>query len=60
MRGYLSKHWGLALSTNHHLEANNDKGEAWVQKTVLQQNVGASKFSAAKYVAQVLKGHARG
>jgi hypothetical protein len=30
MRGYLSKSWGLAVSANHHLDANNDKGEAWV------------------------------
>jgi hypothetical protein len=36
MRGYLSKHWGLAVSANHHLEENNDKGEVWAQKTVLQ------------------------
>jgi hypothetical protein len=36
MRGYLSKSWGLAVSANHHLDANNDKGEAWVWKTVLQ------------------------
>jgi hypothetical protein len=36
MRGYLSKHWGLAMSANHHLEVNNAKGEAWVWKTVLQ------------------------
>jgi hypothetical protein len=26
----------LAVSANHHLDANNDKGEAWVWKTVLQ------------------------
>jgi hypothetical protein len=30
IRGYLSKYWGLAVSANHHLEANNDKGEVWV------------------------------
>jgi hypothetical protein len=26
----------LAVSANHHLEANNDKGEVWVPKTLLQ------------------------
>jgi hypothetical protein len=26
----------LAVCANHHLEANNDKGEVWVQKTLLQ------------------------
>jgi hypothetical protein len=36
IRGYLSKYWGLAVCANHHLEANNDKGEVWVQKTLLQ------------------------
>jgi hypothetical protein len=36
MRGYLSKYWGLAVSANHHLAENNDKGEVWVRKTVLQ------------------------
>jgi hypothetical protein len=36
MRGYLSKYWGLAVSANHHLAENNDKGEVWVQKTVLE------------------------
>jgi hypothetical protein len=36
MQGYLSKHWGLAVSANCHLEENNDKGEVWAQKTVLQ------------------------
>jgi hypothetical protein len=30
MRGYLSKYWGLAVSANHHLAENNDKGEVWV------------------------------
>jgi hypothetical protein len=35
MRGYLSKYWGLAVSANHHLEKNNDKGDAWVQKAIL-------------------------
>jgi hypothetical protein len=35
MRGYLSKHWQLAVSANRHLEENNDKGEAWVRKTVM-------------------------
>jgi hypothetical protein len=33
MRGYLSKHWRLAVSVNRHLEENNDKGEVWVRKT---------------------------
>jgi hypothetical protein len=36
MQEYLSKHWGLAVSANCHLEENNDKGEVWAQKTVLQ------------------------
>jgi hypothetical protein len=36
VRGYLSKYWGVAVSANHHLEVNNDKGEVWVQKTLLQ------------------------
>jgi hypothetical protein len=35
MRGYLSKHWRLAVSANRHLEENNDKGEVWVRKTVM-------------------------
>jgi hypothetical protein len=35
MQGYLSKHWRLAISVNHHLEENNDKGEVWVHKTVV-------------------------
>jgi hypothetical protein len=35
MRGYLSKFWGLAVSANHHLQDNNDKGEVWVWKTIL-------------------------
>jgi hypothetical protein len=35
MRGYLSKHWRLAVSANQHLEENNDKGEVWVHKTVM-------------------------
>jgi hypothetical protein len=35
MRGYLSKHWRLAVSANQHLEENNDKGEVWVRKTVM-------------------------
>jgi hypothetical protein len=34
MQGYLSKHWILAVSANHHLEENNDKGKVWVHKTV--------------------------
>jgi hypothetical protein len=36
VRGYLSKYWGLAVSANCHLEMNNDKGEVWVRKTLLQ------------------------
>jgi hypothetical protein len=35
MRGYLSKHWRLAVSANQNLEENNDKGEVWVRKTVM-------------------------
>jgi hypothetical protein len=35
MRGCLSKHWRLAISANHHLEENNDKGEVWVCKAVM-------------------------
>jgi hypothetical protein len=35
MRGYLSKHWRLAVSAKHHLEENNDKGKVWVHKTVM-------------------------
>jgi hypothetical protein len=35
MRGYLSKHWRLAISVNRYLEENNDKGEVWVRKTVM-------------------------
>jgi hypothetical protein len=35
MQGYLSKHWRLAISVNHHLEENNDKGQVWVRKTVM-------------------------
>jgi hypothetical protein len=35
MRGYLSKHWRLAVSANCHLEENNDKGKVWVRKTVM-------------------------
>jgi hypothetical protein len=36
MRGYLSKYWKLAVSANQFLEEDNDKGEVWVQKTILQ------------------------
>jgi hypothetical protein len=36
MRGYLSKYWSMAVAANHHLKEDNDKGRAWVQKTVLQ------------------------
>jgi hypothetical protein len=35
MRGYLSKHWQLAVSANRHLAEDNDKGEVWVRKTVM-------------------------
>jgi hypothetical protein len=35
MRGYLSKHWRLAVSANRHLAEDNDKGEIWVHKTVM-------------------------
>jgi hypothetical protein len=35
MRSYLSKHWRLAISANHHLEENNKKGEVWVHNTVM-------------------------
>jgi hypothetical protein len=35
MRGYLSKHWRLAVSANRHLAEDNDKGEVWVRKTVM-------------------------
>jgi hypothetical protein len=35
MRGYLSKHWRLAVSANQHLAEDNDKGEVWVRKTVM-------------------------
>jgi hypothetical protein len=35
MQGCLSKHWRLAISANHHLEENNDKGKVWVHKTVM-------------------------
>jgi hypothetical protein len=35
MRGYLSKHWQLAVSANQHLAEDNDKGEVWVRKTVM-------------------------
>jgi hypothetical protein len=35
MRGYLSKYWGLTVSANHHLEKNNDNGDAWVRKAIL-------------------------
>ncbi len=33
--GYISNYWRLAVSANHHLEEDNDKGEAWVCKTVM-------------------------
>jgi hypothetical protein len=36
MRGYLSKYWSMAVAANHHLKEDNDKGRAWVRKTVLQ------------------------
>jgi hypothetical protein len=36
MRGYLSKYWKLAISANRFLEEDNDKGEVWVRKTILQ------------------------
>jgi hypothetical protein len=36
MQGYLSEPWGLAVSENRHLEENNNKGEVWARKTVLQ------------------------
>jgi hypothetical protein len=36
MQGYLSKYWGLVVSANYHLAENDDKGEVWVRKTVLQ------------------------
>jgi hypothetical protein len=35
MRGYLGKHWRLAVSANWHLAEDNDKGEVWVRKTVM-------------------------
>jgi hypothetical protein len=35
MQGYLSRHWKLAISANHHLEENNDKGKVWVRKTAM-------------------------
>jgi hypothetical protein len=35
MKGYTSKYWWLAVSANNHLEEDNDKGEAWVRKTVM-------------------------
>jgi hypothetical protein len=44
MRGYLNKYWGLAVSANHHLAGNNDKGEVWVRETVLQLWVFAHKM----------------
>ena len=28
-------HWRLAISANHHLEENNDKGKVWVCKAVM-------------------------
>jgi hypothetical protein len=36
MRGYLSKYWSMAVTANHHLKEDNDKGRVWVRKTVLQ------------------------
>jgi hypothetical protein len=36
MHGYLSKYWSMAVAANHHLKEDNDKGRAWVQKTMLQ------------------------
>jgi hypothetical protein len=36
MRGYLSKYWSMAVAANHHLKEDNDKGRAWVRKTMLQ------------------------
>jgi hypothetical protein len=36
MRGYLSKYWSMAVTANHHLKEDNDKGRAWVRKTMLQ------------------------
>jgi hypothetical protein len=36
MCGYLSKYWSMAVTANHHLKEDNDKGRAWVRKTVLQ------------------------
>ncbi len=34
MPGYLSKHWGLAVSANRYLKEDSDEGDGWVRKTV--------------------------
>jgi len=36
MQGYLSRHWGLAVSANTHLKEDNNKGDAWSRKAILQ------------------------
>jgi len=36
MRGYLSRSWGKAIAANVHLEDDNDRGDSWTRKTILQ------------------------
>jgi hypothetical protein len=35
MHEYMSKYWQLAVSANQNLKEDNDKGEVWIQKTVM-------------------------
>ena len=36
MRGYLSRHWALAIAANPRSKEDNDRGETWTRKTILQ------------------------
>jgi hypothetical protein len=45
IRGYLSRHWSLAVATNPRLPPKNDKGKAWTQKAILELWNFSSKMS---------------
>jgi hypothetical protein len=36
IRGYLSRHWSLAVAANPGLPPKNDKGKAWTRKAILE------------------------
>ena len=36
MQGYLSQHWALAIAANPCSKEDNDRGEIWTRKTILQ------------------------